>query len=655
MLGLILAMFACQPDEFNLGGVLSKSDLQYSITQDATDPNMVILESLTPGVTPLWVTPMGRSTRVKDTLRFPFAGEYQFVYGVESAGGLVQADTYQLNITTDNFDYVTDPLWTMLTGGVGESKTWVLDLFPKDEAPSYAKYFVGPLYFYGTDDSWATVTEGQTVEGDSWNWKADWAGNGSWLFGSETQLDYGTMTFDLIGGAHMTVDHKILGRQESGSFMLDASNHTMRTTDAYILHDAGRDGVVIDWGDLKVLSLTENTMQLAALRDAALSGEGACLLVYNFIAKDYSDSWVAPDQPDPEPPYDGDANEDLTTAVSTTKTWKIDMDIPYNWHGLDGSALNEVASTASDGGFAFSTWTPPYDEAAFGAVSMTLTKEGDDGGTYSIQTLDGSYEGSYTVDESNNIDFGQPVTFFSNVGGWLTFGTTAENTLRIIISEKDAIGNIEGIWLGQRSTDKAEYLSLHLSPVAGSGADDVVTATKKIITAKTWKLDSDRTYDKTTSWGAEQGPVIFSDYATWAWNPLPGQQYAAGEEGVDYGTVKFEMDGTVTVQQRKRIYTLDADGSVINGIPNPDDGAFTLQSDEVVTLNGTWAIDLDANTITMSVGMLHPWTCDYAVADWGALKIYRIESNALLLQETRDPDLSGEGEFDMTYIFVPAE
>ena len=124
---------------------------------------------------------------------------------------------------------------------------------------------------------------------------------------------------------------------------------------------------------------------------------------------------------------------------------------------------------------------------------------------------------------------------------------------------------------------------------------------------------------------------------------------------MDYGTVKFEMDGTVTVQQRKRVYTLDADGSVINGIPNPDNGAFTLQTEEVVTLNGTWDIDLDANTITMSVGMLHPWTCDYAVADWGALKIYRIESNALLLQETRDPDLSGEGAFDMTYIFVPAE
>ena len=229
MLGLILAMFACQPDEFNLGGVLSKSDLEYSITQDATDPNMVILESLTPGVTPLWVTPMGRSTRVKDTLRFPFAGDYEFIYGVESAGGLVQADAFQLNITTNNFDYVTNPLWTMLTGGVGQSKTWVLDLFPKDEAPTYAKYFVGPLYFYGTDDSWATVTEGQTVEGDSWNWKADWAGNGSWLFGSETQLDYGTMTFDLIGGAHLTVDHKILGRQESGTFMLDATNHTMRT------------------------------------------------------------------------------------------------------------------------------------------------------------------------------------------------------------------------------------------------------------------------------------------------------------------------------------------------------------------------------------------------------------------------------------------
>ncbi|WP_010422598.1 hypothetical protein [Anaerophaga thermohalophila] len=57
----------------------------------------------------------------------------------------------------------------------------------------------------------------------------------------------------------------------------------------------------------------------------------------------------------------------------------------------------------------------------------------------------------------------------------------------------------------------------------------------------------------------------------------------------------------------------------------------------------------------MSVGILHPWTCDYAVADWGAIDIYRIESDALLLQVTRSAELSGEDEMPMTYIYVPAQ
>ena len=492
LLGMAMALFACQPDEFSLGSLLSKEDLEYSITQNADDPNMVILESQTPGFTPLWVTPTGRSTKLIDTLRFPFAGDYKFVYGVQSNGGFVQADTFNLSITTNNFNYVDDPLWTMLTGGVGQSKTWVLDLFTQDVAPNYSKYFVGPQYFWGTEDTWKSfhlLADGISREEvnaqlgieDGWNWDADWAGNGSWLFGGEPAQDYGTMTFDLIDGPHLIVDHLVSGIQESGTYTFDADAKTMRTTDATIVHPPALEGQVSDWTDITVLNLTENTLQLGVIRT---EGDPAMLL-FNFISKEYSDNWVAPDLPDPEPPYNGNANEDLTTATSTTKTWKIDLDIPYNWHGLDGTALNEVATTTSEGGFAFTTWTPPYDDAAFSAVSMTLTKEDDNGGTYKIKTLSNSYEGTYSVDENNNIDFGQPITFFSGVGGWLTFGTTAENSLRIILSEKDALGNIEGIWLGQRSSEKDEYISLHMVPVSGGGEVDPLAVWKNALKGKT--------------------------------------------------------------------------------------------------------------------------------------------------------------------------
>lgn len=469
LLGMVLALFACQPEEYNLGKVLSKADLKYTITQNPDDPNMVILESTTPGVTPLWITPMGRSIRVKDTLRFPFAGEYQFIYGVESAGGLVQADSYTLNITTNNFDYVNNPLWTLLTGGVGHSKTWVLDLFPKDVAPSYAKYFKGPLYFYGTNDSWESVTDGVAVGGDSWNWQADWTGNGSWLFGSETRLDYGTMTFDLIDGAHLKTNHLILGRQENGTFMLDATNHTMRTTDAYILHDASRDGVVVDWGAIKVLSLTENTMQLAVLRDPALSGEGACLLVYNYISKDYSDNWVAPATAEPEPTLPDGWQDAVSQVVSKKIVWKLSENNPLDWATLDGTLMNgwKVPSDYPD-------WLGTPNPSVYNKFSMTMNSSD---GTVTFVKPDGTEtSGNYTLDEKGIYSFDIPVPTFTIVN-WASFYADAKNQLRILRIEKDATGAVTGMWLGARDAVNPQYTAFHLIPEAGSGNSNTNTGT----------------------------------------------------------------------------------------------------------------------------------------------------------------------------------
>ncbi|PTN09090.1 hypothetical protein [Mangrovibacterium marinum] len=594
LLGMILAMFACSPDEFNLGSVLSQSDLEYRITQDADDPNMVILESLTPGVTPLWVTPMGRSTRVKDTLRFPFAGDYEFIYGVQSAGGLVQAEAFPLSITTNNFNYVDDPLWTLLTGGVGESKTWYLDL----DAEKTTRFFDGPIWFftdtyewdnlhaangsnYIDSKNWAAadaIVPNLTDGSATWYWTADWAGN-QWMCDA---ADFGTMTFDLINGANVQVDQQEYGLDlQVGSFVLDTEAHTISFSDALPLHDSNRDADMQAASEFRVLYLSEDFLQIF------VPALGAC---YNYISEDYRDNWVPEDLPDPEPPYDGDANEDLTTSVSTTKTWKIDMDIPYNWHGLDGSALNEVASTASDGEFAFTTWAPPYDEAAFAAVSMSLTKESDDGGTYVVETLNDSYEGSYTVDENNNIDFGQPISFFSGIGGWLSFGTTAENTLRIIISEKDALGNIDGIWLGQRSTDKDEYLSLHLTPVSGSAEVDPLAAWKKALVGKTFTPD--------VNWFVDW--VGFPTGFTGGWT-------TASTFGDDYSSNSWVWDANVrAVAESASLSFTEEDGTIKLTLTQTKDGA-------PYTATGDVVINADDNILNISIPLV-----DYAgtTASW---------------------------------------
>lgn len=283
-LGLVLLISACSPNKYELGSLMAKSALKFKVTADSQNPNMIILESLTPNVTPLWKTPLGLSQRVKDTIIVAFPGTYTINYGVESDGGYVEADPYTLTITTIDADYVSDPLWTMLAGGLGNQKIWYLDL----DANGKSKFFAGPEFFYGTNDSWESVTNGVAVGGDSWNWCPDWPGN-SWLM---AKADFGSMTFDLKGGVHVVVNNKTipaLGIQ-TGNYMLYPTAHTLKMTNAGILHDIGSNGMVKDWGDVKVMSLTTDHMQLAALRDPVLSGQGACLLVYNFVSKAYYDS-----------------------------------------------------------------------------------------------------------------------------------------------------------------------------------------------------------------------------------------------------------------------------------------------------------------------------------------------------------------------------
>jgi len=476
LLGMVMGFFACQPDEFSLGTLLSKEDLKYSITQNPNDPNMVILESLTPGMTPLWITPVGRSTKLIDTLRFPFAGDYQFVYGVQSAGGFVQADAYNLTITGNNFDYVTDPLWTMLTGGVGHSKTWVLDLFPKDVAPNFSKYFVGPQYFWGTGDNWETfhlLADGVSRDdvnaqfglsgddGTGWNWNADWAGNGSWLWGGDPAQVYGEMTFDLIDGPHLMVDNVVSGTQGSGTYMFDAKVKTMRTTDIAILHPASLEAQVSDWTDVTVMNLTENTLQLGVIRT---QGDPA-MLVFNYISKEYSESWVAPDLPDPEPALPDGWQDDISQVVSTTIKWKLSEENPFDWATLSGSLMNGW-KTPSD----YPDWLGgTLDPSTYANFSMTMNSAD---GSVVFVTPDGTTtEGTYSIDEKGIYSFDMPVPSFTLVG-WASFMADANNQLRITKIEKDASGKVTGMWLGKIDAEKPEYMAYHLVPQLGGGASE---------------------------------------------------------------------------------------------------------------------------------------------------------------------------------------
>jgi len=263
LLGLVWLLSACTPEDYQMGPLLSKSALKFTVTPDASNPNKLVLESQTPNAQPYWVTPVGTSLRMKDTIVIPFPGKDTIFYHVESAGGLVTADPFVIDIKTLDADYVSGPMWVNLTGGVGKSKTWVLDL----DANGISKYFAGPFYFGGTGWEWDPAFK-----------DIPWAG--------VSAGDYGTMTFDLKGNANFSSDNKMFPEfSGKGTFMLFPDKKELITYGAQVLHDKAQGGGVANWNArMTIKTLDADHMQLIAYKDANN------WLIYNYITKDYYDS-----------------------------------------------------------------------------------------------------------------------------------------------------------------------------------------------------------------------------------------------------------------------------------------------------------------------------------------------------------------------------
>ncbi|MEH0153292.1 hypothetical protein V6R21_04045 [Limibacter armeniacum] len=437
----IIGFWSCQPEEYDLGNMMSKEDLKFSIVSNPEDPNMVILSSETPNAAPLWITPLGRSTRVEDTVKLAFPGEYQFVYGVMSEGGYVAADTFSLEITTTNFDYLKDPMWELLSGGVGNEKVWYLDL----DADANLKYFNGPLYYAGLDYGWDNECYG---DADCWVWEAGY--DGSWMMPAG---DYGSMTFSLKGQPSVTVDHNMLGKVETGVYFLDTDAKTLQLTDAGILHGEPNDGNVVDWGKTKVISISENAMQLAVTRDPALSGEGAALLIYNFISKDYAENWTPAGDPDIEVDLGGDSVEDAL-GTSNSKKWVLSKETPFDWASLTGELLNGFTAVED-----YPDWAG-YTAADQDGIAPCQVEFFNDGVVKVTDNAGVVTEGTFEVDASTNIVTFNEVTPAFNIGSWVVATTTVDNEWRIVKTQT-AGEVVTDIWFGKRDPDKAEYMVFH--------------------------------------------------------------------------------------------------------------------------------------------------------------------------------------------------
>jgi len=575
---LAIIVTSCSPEEYSLGSIDVKSadlveGIAYKIEHDATNPNIVYLTSLMGNeYTPLWNHPQGRSQEQKVTLEIPFAGTYNVQFGVETHGGAVYGDTTTFKVDNMYAEFVSDPMWTMISGGAGKEKTWILDL----DANGTSRYFKGPIYFFrwhynwdnlhyatgesyldgNTNDSFVwdatkAITPNITDGAATWIWLADWAGN-SWMC---NKADFGTMTFDLKGGANVTVDQEAYGLGKStGKYMLDTEKHVITFSGTYPLHDSNRDAEVKSATQYRIIYITEDAMQI--LVEPATVGDDVAATVYNYISKDFKDNWTPPVTVEPTPTLPDGWKTDISQTVNKSVKWVLSPSTPFNWANLDGSLMN-AGWTAAD---KYDSWTGFSASVADSYAGFSLTLNSGDTTAVFVAPDGTTTSGTYSLSDNGTYTFYNVTPSFIICSGWVALSTTDANQWRITKIEKDAAGAISGMWVGKRDPVKSEYMVYHLVPKAtGSEVADPLKAWKNALVGKTFKPDIAwfidwMNFQFTGGWTSAS--TFGTDYTTngWVWTE-------ATRKIAESASIKFEASGSdIKATLTQNLY--DASGNV---------------------------------------------------------------------------------------------
>ncbi len=152
--------------------------------------------------------------------------------------------------------------------------TWHIDL----RADGSHAAFDGPMYFYGTDDSWRNVTNNEPVVGNSWNWCPDYAGN-SWVVGEDPR-DFGTMTFTEDGKVTVVrIAADGTSTTEEGTYTVNLKDVTITLEGVDLLGLPSQISQASNKRtNLRIFTQSDNTLQIAVVRD-----NDPCQLVFNYV------------------------------------------------------------------------------------------------------------------------------------------------------------------------------------------------------------------------------------------------------------------------------------------------------------------------------------------------------------------------------------
>lgn len=478
----LFGLVSCQPDEYSLGGAAyTPDDLQqginYSVTPDAKNPNIIHLSTDVKGVIPSWILTDGATSQKSSLdLNLPFAGEYSVTFGVTTEAGVIYGEPYKFTVTGNDFTMLDNPLWNYLAGGVGKTKRWV----PVDKDYGVGKC-TGPVMYCNPDDVMndGSASSNLAFEAFAPNWDP---GFQEWLIPASSPYMDSYMEFglDAAKGCTLKMFRGDDSKECNGSFSLsldDASHPTISFNGGtFALHSVGFDEVCSNYTQaIQIVELTPYMLQLATMRT---NSEGAWWLIWNFVAEDVKNGLVEiPVEEQPVDAKDVKAIEDLNLASSlftidnegvtynaSSVSYLINEDQPYGYYWWNGGAEAWEASSAED--YGKKAWYPVATSAT-GDFLLTLSIGKDDNGNtvYKFSEDGSGVEGTFTIN-GNVLSLSEPIEF-------VTADSASVNASEITVVKADPTNNefyfaVEAEKDAKGATSKYLFANLKQKSIGGA-------------------------------------------------------------------------------------------------------------------------------------------------------------------------------------------
>jgi len=401
----------------------------------------------------------------------PKAGDHPFTCQILISGQVYKSEVFNVAIAQDDLSYLEKGYWKALSGGIDKTKTWRMDM----NSSGKCVYFDGPLYYSGYEKdavrlpycAWDVLELPYVIPetGDEmtsfFNWSPDYPGN-TWIMSAQ---DYGTITFS---GTDLKASTSKFGAAATGSFTFDTTTMKMMLTGVTLPTDTSRinEGQVENWGDIRVFSLTDSSMQLGlkrvyeGLNEDGTKKESKWVLVYNFVCADYN-------YPVPESFTYSEPIKTSFTQADLVGTWKYD-DVPMGWIGYTKigdqgtnypAHLFEAWYTRADVVTTLTGWGAGAVDSTFTANdAYTFVFNGD--GSCNLAGIDNSYSVSNGV-----ITFGNELAGTEFTGIWISMTGTEMVAIDFnkMGPETEMVDTpFTGLWIGQNNDGKSEYRAVQL-------------------------------------------------------------------------------------------------------------------------------------------------------------------------------------------------